>query len=103
MEIKGYLGALSPAVHRLADKTRFLKLTPGTRVNGCTEHKQHGQFLYRAHPCYRGHNQWHDWASFVDWSNGSEDMMDDAPVLIPGQIVFFLQVTEEMIGIDVRG
>ena len=32
-----------------------------------------------------------------------DDDMDDDSILIPGQIVFFLQVTEEMIGIDVGG
>ena len=79
----------------------FSKITPGSRVSGCTEHKQHGQFLYRAHPAYRGHNQWHDWALF-DWSDGGEDM-DDESILIPGQIVFFLEITEEMIGLDIRG
>jgi hypothetical protein len=73
----------------------FSKLTPGTRVRGCTEHKRHDKFLFRAHPSYRGHNQWHDWATF-DWPGGNIDQVDDR-VCIPGQIVFFLEVTEEMI------
>jgi hypothetical protein len=77
----------------------FSKLTPGIRVRGCTEHKRHDQFLFRAHPSYRGHNQWHDWATF-DWSCGNTEQ-DDERVCIPGQIVFFLEVTEEMVGIDV--
>jgi hypothetical protein len=77
-------------------------LTPGTRVRGCTEQKRHDKFLFRrAHPSYRGHNQWHDWATF-DWSGGNIEQDDDR-VCIPGQIVFFLEVTEEMVGIDVGG
>jgi hypothetical protein len=28
----------------------FSKLTPGTRVRGCTEHKRHDKFLFHAHP-----------------------------------------------------
>jgi hypothetical protein len=79
----------------------FSKLTPGTRVRGCTEHKRHGKFLFHAHPSYRGHNQWHDWATF-DWSGGNIEQDDDC-VCIPGQIVFSLEVTEEMVGIDVGG
>jgi hypothetical protein len=79
----------------------FSKLTPGTRVQGCTEHKRHNQFLFRAHPSYRGHNQWHDWATF-DWSGGNIEQDDDR-VCIPGQIVFFLEITEDMVGIDVGG
>jgi hypothetical protein len=79
----------------------FSKLTLGTRVRGCTEHKGHDKFLFRAHPSYCGHNQWHDWATF-DWSGGNIDLVDDR-VCIPGQIVFFLEVTEEMVGIDVGG
>jgi hypothetical protein len=79
----------------------FSKLTPGTRVRGCTEHKRHDKFLFRAHPSYRGHNQWHDWATF-DWSGGNIEQDDDR-VCIPGQIVFFLEVMEEMVGIDVGG
>jgi hypothetical protein len=75
------------------------KLTPGTRVRGCTEHKRHHKFLFRAHLSYRGHNQWHDWATF-DWSGGNIEQEDDR-VCIPGQIVFFLEVTKEMVGIDV--
>jgi hypothetical protein len=35
----------------------FSKLTPGTRVQGCTEHKRHDKLVFRAHPSYRGHNQ----------------------------------------------
>lgn len=79
----------------------FSKLTPGTRIWGCTEHKRHDQFLYRAHPAYRGHNQWHDWA-LIDWSGDSDEASAER-VIIPGQIVFFLEVTEEMIGFDVGG
>jgi hypothetical protein len=79
----------------------FSKLQQGTRVRGCTEHKRHEQFLYRAHPAYRGHNQWHDWA-IIDWS-GDCDGESNERVFIPGQIVFFLEVTEEMVGIDVAG
>jgi hypothetical protein len=79
----------------------FSKLTPGTRVRGCTEHKCHDKFLFRAHPSYRGHNQWHDWATF-DWSGGNIDLKDDR-VCFSGQIVFFLEVTEEMVGIDIGG
>jgi hypothetical protein len=74
------------------------KLTLGTRVRGCTEHKRHDKLLFHAHPSYRGHNQWHDWATF-DWSGGNIEQDDDR-VCIPGQIVFFLVVTEEMVGID---
>jgi hypothetical protein len=61
----------------------FSKLTPGTHVLGCTEHKRHNQFLFRAHPSYRGHNQWHDWATF-----------DCGPVAILSRtmIVFVFQV-----------
>jgi hypothetical protein len=54
-----------------------------------------------AHPSYRGPNQWHDWATF-DWSGGNIEQDDDR-VCISGQIVFFLEVREEMIGIDVGG
>ncbi len=79
----------------------FSKLTPGTRIWGCTEHKRHDQFLYRAHPAYRGHNQWHDWA-LIDLSGDSDEASAER-VIIPGQIVFFLEVTEEMIGFDVGG
>ncbi len=80
----------------------FSKLTPGTRVQGCTEHKRHDQYLFRAHPAYRGHNQWHDWATF-DWSGSNTEESSEDRVCIPGQIVFFLEVTEEMVGIDVGG
>jgi hypothetical protein len=76
-------------------------LTPGTRVRGCTEHKRHDQFLFRAHPSYRRDNQWHDWATF-DWSGGNIGQDDDR-VCIPGQIVFFLEVTKDMVGIDAGG
>jgi hypothetical protein len=50
---------------------------------------------------YRGHNQWHDWAT-SDWSGGNIEQDDDR-VCVPGQIVFFLEVTKEMVGIDVGG
>jgi hypothetical protein len=76
-------------------------LTPWTRVRGCTEHKRHDKFLFRAHLSYHGHNQWHDWVTF-DWSGGNIEQDDDR-VCIPGQTVFFLEVTEEMVGIDVGG
>jgi hypothetical protein len=76
-------------------------LTPGTRVRGCTEHKRYDKFLFRAHPSYRGHNQWHNWETF-DWSGGNIEQDDDR-VCIPGQIVFFLEVTKKMVGIDVGG
>jgi hypothetical protein len=79
----------------------FSKLTPGTCVRKCTEHKRHDKFLFRAHPSYRGHNQWHDWATF-DWSGGNIEQCNDC-ICIPGQIVFFLEVTKEMAGIDVGG
>jgi hypothetical protein len=46
-------------------------------------------------------HQRHDWATF-DWSDGNIEQDDDR-VCIPGQIVFFLEVTEEMVGIDVGG
>ena len=71
------------------------------RIQGCTEHKRYDEFLFCAHSSYRGHNQWHDWAPF-DWS-GNNTEEDSDRVCIPGQIVFFLEVTEEMVGIDVGG
>jgi hypothetical protein len=57
--------------------------------------------LFCAHLSYRGHNQLHDGATF-DWSGGNIEQDDDR-VCIPGQIVFFLEITEDMVGIDVGG
>jgi hypothetical protein len=37
-----------------------------------------------------------------DWSGGNIEQDDDR-FCIPGQIVFFLEVTKEMVGIDVGG
>jgi hypothetical protein len=61
------------------------KLTQGTRIWCCTEHKRHEQFLYRAHPAYRGHIQGQDWA-IIDWS-GDSNKESNKRVFIPGQIV----------------
>ena len=69
------------------------KLAPDSVVHGCTEQKRQGEFLFRAHPAYRGCYKWHDWALF-QWSNRNNQ---DEPLLIPAQIIFFVEVTEEML------
>ena len=79
----------------------FSQLADGTVVHGCTEHKRQEKFLFRAHPAYRGHQQWYDWAVF-DWVEPLEVDNED-PVRVPGQIIFFLELTDEMIGLDIAG
>ena len=71
-----------------------------TFVKGCSEHKRNDQYLFCAHPAYRSHKQWHDWALF-DWSVDDDDT--DEPVCIPGQIIMFLEVTANMVGIQMAG
>jgi len=79
----------------------FSQLPDGTVVHGCTEHKQNDTFLFHAHPAYRGHKQWYDWAVF-DWS-GPAGTDDDEPIHIPGQIIFFLEMTDDMVGLEIAG
>jgi hypothetical protein len=62
---------------------------------GCTENKQHDQFLYHTHPAYQGHNQWHDWAAFDSGQVAAKRRL--TIMCIPGQIVFFLEIIEEMV------
>jgi hypothetical protein len=63
---------------------------------GCTEHKRNSHttgvdnYLFRAHPSYRGGAKWHDWALF-NWS-----VSDHGTMLIPAQIITFLLVEEDM-------
>ena len=71
----------------------FRNSPEGTVIKGCTEHHKNG-CLFRAHPAYRGHNQWYDWALF-EWelSEGSTQ----SAVYIPGQIVLFLDITQAIV------
>ncbi len=81
----------------------FSQLADGTVVRGCTEHKRENIYLFRAHPAYRGHNQWHDWALF-EWANDAGETGDDAddePYTIPGQIILFLDLPASAVGMDV--
>jgi hypothetical protein len=81
----------------------FSKLPPGSAIRGCTEHKRENKYLFRAHPAYRGHNQWHDWALF-EWANDAGETGDDAddePYTIPGQIILFLDLPASAVGMDV--
>jgi hypothetical protein len=66
------------------------------KFRGCTEHKRKSHttgvdnYLFRAHPSYRGGCKWHDWALF-NWS-----VSDHGTMLIPAQIITFLLVEEDM-------
>ena len=53
----------------------FGQLPIGSQVRGCSEHKRNGSYLFRAHPAYRSHKQWHGWALF-DWSDVDDEVKD---------------------------
>ena len=72
----------------------LIKLTGESVLEGCTEQKIVNDYLFRAHPAYRGVSQWHDWALFC-WTDPTGDASN--MVYIPGHIIFFLEITKDIL------
>jgi hypothetical protein len=71
------------------------ELGPDAPIRGCTEHKRKtpsgDQYIFRAHPSWRGDGSWHDWALFA-WTEA-----DGTLLYIPGHIITFIELVEENI------
>jgi hypothetical protein len=71
-------------------------LGPRATIRGCTEHRRTthtgANYMFRAHPSFRGGKCWHDWALF-QWTESN-----NVTNLVPGHIVTFLYLEDNDIG-----
>lgn len=79
----------------------FSKLPDGTVVEGCTEHTRADQYLFRAHPAFRSERPWHDWALFKWTAESLAEEHEEEELLIPAQIILFLNVPASAVHLDV--